>query len=301
MQIESSLVAPLKFFELFVSNKKIENQYQNYLIDISPESIDYQYQIGVLQYYRFNNNLWVESDEDVFTMIFRDSILRKLEIEVNKSKGLILEFYSTSIIASNGNVESYLKSIESTINSILNDNLSTFVEFPYLISPFETIVEFVNKKFIIEDSPSKHIEIDETALLKMRRNTPTRFNNIEEKIIEIIGYMQGYNEKGQLILSKEDYQLLIDYTKDLVLNDCIPTNPKRLSPKITGDLLRFSYYVLHKEIFTTKKIRETFISFMKSIFPAFDNTENKTLKQSFSKKNGIPPDEFLSSIILKHL
>ena len=77
-----------------------------------------------------------------------------------------------------------------------------------------------------------------------------------EIIREVLGYMKSKNEKRETILNAEDFKLLIEYTTHLIEQKEIPEITKQLKPKLTNELIRYTFAVLHKEFYTRKRNRE---------------------------------------------
>lgn len=114
--------------------------------------------------------------------------------------------------------------------------------------------------------------------------------------------MKEENEKREKIMPDNEYQLMIQLINELVREEKLPIIKSKLkSLNISNDLLSFSFWVLHKELYTTKKIRPYFIEFLKAVFENFSNVEKQTIKGSFGTKSRVTKDYFLPQIISRHL
>lgn len=123
----------------------------------------------------------------------------------------------------------------------------------------------------------------------------------DEIIIEVLGYLKGYNERQEKIMNDDDFKELILRTSHLVHTGEVPSVDKKLKLDITAELLRCTYWVLHKELFTTKRIRFEFITFLQQNFQLFKDSTEESIKSAFSRRNKIFPHEFIPQIIKKHL
>ncbi len=129
------------------------------------------------------------------------------------------------------------------------------------------------------------------------------FQNSEDIDIinSVISYMKGKNEKDEIILNEEDYNLLYLYVQELIEKERVPIITRQLKPKISNDLLRFTFWTLHKEKYTTKKIRPYFYDFIKAVFEKFENNEINSIKSQFGTKSRVTKDKFLPEVITKYL
>ena len=105
-------------------------------------------------------------------------------------------------------------------------------------------------------------------------------------------------------MSDEQFNLMIKYVNFYVENNTFPQNIKKLdSLKISNNLLRFTFWVLHKKLYTTNSIRQEFIQLIKQIFSDFDNWEESTLKRKFGNRDKVQHNgkHFIPEIIKSEL
>ncbi|WEA01815.1 hypothetical protein [Mucilaginibacter sp. SJ] len=100
---------------------------------------------------------------------------------------------------------------------------------------------------------------------------------------EILRYMSGFNHAGRKIMKEDDYQLLLSYTVAYLETENVPVITKRLPQlEIPIEYIRYSYYLIHKSLYGTRKIKMSMIDFLHAVFSQFDNTEKTTTKIKFS-------------------
>lgn len=132
-----------------------------------------------------------------------------------------------------------------------------------------------------------------------------RFNNNDFfddkflKVLEVFGYLNGSGVNQQKkIMSDSDYRRLILLTVQMVQMESVPEmeNPfDRL--QVTNELLRYSYYVLHKELFGVQPRRTFFTRFLETTFTQMQGIDSLAAK--FAQKPRNVPD-YASEIIKEH-
>ena len=113
----------------------------------------------------------------------------------------------------------------------------------------------------------------------------------QEAIVErILAPLNGINPSGEMIMAPGEYVELVKHTKHFILFNEMPTNPDRIQQiKISTEHIRYTFYRLHEALFTTVKIRQSFITFLSSMFRQFENQESETTRKKFS----VPPKSYL--------
>lgn len=172
----------------------------------------------------------------------------------------------------------YLQNIVDTEKEVLRS--FTFIA--------EYLYEVINELNMILPEGSKGKLLDTTYLNLF---TPV---SEEEKINDIFSFFQGKNEQGERIMSDRDYTQMTEYINILVDREEKPTIEHRLNPKLDNGIITFAFWVLHRELYTTKKIRKYFLEFLKEAFTNFDDVKPESLRSSFGRKtklvqNHLPP------------
>lgn len=291
--MKSTPDSPLDFFEYIIDeeNIKIElkerfkySNYNSYSIEL-PNDINY-----------------VEEDEfgkfKTGKITVKSELIPILRNQFEISKKLMRSTYLNNEPNQNRN---FLNIQFNTIQNLINRRAGIINKHPYLLLPLRGLVNFINDKLLYSDM--KKIELNENGIQyepSLGQNSFVPKSDIDI-IHEVLDYMKGENEKRETILSSEDFDLLIEYTTYLIEQEKVPETTKQLKPKLPNELIRFTFAVLHRELYTTKRKRVYFYDFIKSVFENFKDTSIKSIKDQFGTKPRIYTHSFISEIIKKHI
>ncbi|ATA89583.1 hypothetical protein CGC58_07475 [Capnocytophaga stomatis] len=290
---ESNLHNPLDFF-VSISDA---NAFKNFLV----EFIEY----GGTPYSFVNpTTVRIPCLEDYGEWIDRDFhisyfIGNKLDEEFTRSKNLIQTY---TLENTTENAVKYLKIQFSIIQTIVDKRTSFLIEYPDIFKFLKALADHI--VFLLHSLDTTNIQLDYEKFLKAYERSNRTIITQEEQddlIMLVLGYMKGQNQAREIILSEADFNLLIQYTIHLVKKGEIPEIETQLSPNIHQRLLAFSFWVLHKELYTTTRIKPHFISFLKNIFSNFENVSEESIRGFWGTKTQIKKDDFLPEIIKKHL
>ena len=298
--MESTNYNPLAYFESLIVNNDLNTYLQKYLDDFIEHS-GYEIQNvnrtkGTVKYldYDIDGKYIVEKEDH-----FEDSIRVELFNQYNKSKELINE--SVAEISKSGeDYTGFLLLQEKQIQYIINNGEKQINLFPILLKPLNSIVNYINKKYLSENK----IKIGVNTSFLILEEPKEEYNSDVQIIISVLGYLKNNNDKRQKIMSDEQFNLMIKYVNFYVENNTFPQNIKKLdSLKISNNLLRFTFWVLHKKLYTTNSIRQEFIQLIKQIFSDFGNWEESTLKRKFGNRDKVQHNgkHFIPEIIKSEL
>lgn len=112
--------------------------------------------------------------------------------------------------------------------------------------------------------------------------------NVEEQkatAYRHLAFFQGVNAQNEKIMTADQFQKLITAVNSLIEFNLVPAIEKPL-PQINlpTNYIRYTFYLLHKSLYTSKAIRDTWINFLHDMFAQFGNAERKTTKTKFSEK-----------------
>jgi hypothetical protein len=117
-------------------------------------------------------------------------------------------------------------------------------------------------------------------------NTKESENNLTEDqtiIYNHIEHLKGNNSNREGIMTTENFNLLFKDLCYLVKNDSLPEITKPLPQMgVSNQSIIYTVRLIHKDIFTTTKIKPSFIEFLQRYFQQLSNMEN--MKVAFSKK-----------------
>lgn len=100
-----------------------------------------------------------------------------------------------------------------------------------------------------------------------------------------LSFLKGTNAQNEKIMSDVKFTYLIDRVNSLIETELVPeiNNP---IPQINlpTNYIRYTFYRLHKALYTTKAIKESWINFLHDTFIQFNKAERSTTKTKFSEK-----------------
>ena len=272
--MESTKYNPLAYFESLIVNNGLNNFLQKYLddfIEYSDYKIIHVDKIkGIVKYldYDIDGKFIIEKEEHCENVLEAE-----LFNQFNKSKELINEAVA-EISKLKQDYINFLILQEKQIQYIIKKGEKQIKLFPILLEPLNGITNYINNKYL--NQSDKQIVID-TSFLNLGK--PNIENNSDLQVItSVLGYLKNNNDKREKIMFDEQFDLMIGYVQFYVDNNTLPDVSSKLDPlNISKNLLRFSFWVLHKKLYTTDSIRQDFILLMKNIFSDFDNWEVDTL------------------------
>lgn len=125
-----------------------------------------------------------------------------------------------------------------------------------------------------------------TALHEKLTNTKESETDLTEDqtiIHNHVKHLGGDNSNREKIMTTENFNLLFKDLCYLVQNDSLPEITKPLPQMgVSNQSIIYTVRLIHKDIFTTTKVRPSFIEFLQKYFQQLSNVEN--MKVAFSKK-----------------
>lgn len=290
---ESNLHNPLNFF---ISITK-EGVFKNLLLEtLECDGTPYSFVNSTTLRIPYQEDDGVWKEEDVHISFF---VGGELDNEFTKSKKFIQTY---TLKNTTENAIKYLKIQFSSIQFITNNKIPFLVEYPYIFDFFKKLANYI--VFLLNSLNVTDIQLDYRKLQKayeQNNHITTTQNKDKDLIMSVLSYMKGQNHARETILSETDFDLLIQYTTHLIEKEELPEVKAQLSPNIHQRLLAFSFWVLHKELYTTKRIKPFFISFLKNVFSNFNDVTEKSIRGFWGTKTQIKRDDFLPEIIKKYL
>ena len=307
--MESTLEQPLLYFENVVENSPVE-LFKQFVDSCKQDGENFKYKIiaenyenGIItinnSYIDFETNkVYNESYID-----FNNNFKLELERELKKSKTLI----NLYIVQNPDNLKKYILLLEKNLQYILNKGVTVNQKYPDFFKILVQINKYLNDKYLFDQDFKFELSISKYDTIKTNledANTLLELGNGNEVelINTIFSFMSGKNEKRVQIMSEEQYSLMIKSINELVLNEELPNNIQKLKHvSISNDLLSFIFWVLHKQLYTSNKIRPYFIEFLKETFSNFDNKEISSIRKGFGTKGRVTKDVFLPKIVSQYL
>lgn len=293
--MKSTPEKPIAFFEHLLNERGFKNVLDNRLHSQYAKILKVDFDNSMVSGVETDGQ--GEYDEQEYT--FKEFLVPILRREFEKSKTLMYSFS----IENAEKAENFLNIQFNIIQNAVRSNEELIDKHPFLLQPLKGLVNYMNSILLPAKATKFTLDSHQFDNTSAEVNTEiTTFETTEDIIIDVLGYLGGQNEKRDQILSDIDFQLLLDYTRELVeKEENVQAILKKLKPNISAELLRFSYWVLHKRLYTTKRIRPYFIDFLKTVFVNFETPEKETLRKNFAKKEAISLDNFIPDSIKKHL
>ncbi|WP_262733905.1 hypothetical protein [Gaetbulibacter sp. NE] len=238
-----------------------------------------------------------EGKEHFYNVSFQDFLKPLMKKEFYNSLSLIKQYYQREDISNSG-YQKYLNSIFNEIQYLINNNLKILRNHPYILAPLEELIIRINEGYFY--GLKNDFRIDTRDLKIQQKDYMTN----PEIVDAIFGYLSGYNEKKEKIMDDSQFDLMISYINYFVDNLDMPQLKGTIKHiNITKELLRFSFYVLHKELYGTNKRKRELYDFMYLVFDDFDkNTlSENSLHSKFSVCKDIQNEGFISPIIRDYL
>ncbi len=96
-------------------------------------------------------------------------------------------------------------------------------------------------------------------------------------------FFNGYNYSQRKIMIDDQYGLLLLQVDAFLENETVPGEIKPFAQLgISNEFIRYTFYLIHKELYGTRQIRLPMIHFIHRLFSQFEGTEPKTTKIKFS-------------------
>lgn len=112
-----------------------------------------------------------------------------------------------------------------------------------------------------------------------------KINTGNQKSIALkrIAFLSGCNRMNEKIMSDNDFTRLTDYICSLIDTGTLPLDIRPISQTgVSNEYLRYTFYLIHKELYTTRFIRPEWIDLLHAVFTQFREVEKDTTRKKFS-------------------
>jgi hypothetical protein len=149
---------------------------------------------------------------------------------------------------------------------------------------------FAEQKEIYKNNASQifvpTIQNDDTKTTKpkaiQQKTSPQKQKATAQKRI---AFLSGYNRKNEKIMSDDDYARLTTYICSLIDAGTVPPNIQPIPQMgVASEYLRYTFYLIHRELYTTHPIRPEWIDLLHTVFTQFKDVETETTRKKFSTK-----------------
>ncbi|SFN42165.1 hypothetical protein SAMN05421738_11219 [Algoriella xinjiangensis] len=276
-----------RFYKTINSNSELEflivDLYISYFQYLKSERIEYSY--------TFEDNFFkiLKGNDKPLFKSYEEILKEYIDEENNRLK----DFLSKTSLSVEIDNENFINRLEREFQKLINDNYLFYNEYPFIYESLNKIISYVNE-FLIPIGRDK-LCIDASRIIYNQKLDSHKL------VRDIFSYLNSNNEQGNLILHKEDYEYLLEKIDYLIIEDKVPSIERKLNPDISLDTISFTFWVLHKELFTTKIIRKSFIETLQLLFINFENQELGSIKKQFGSKTRVTNRKILPQIITNHL
>lgn len=283
---KSTLENPIYFFQqLFYNNEVIENIKVDFFDhwENAPAYVVDSLEINKVDEYVIHFEDTDEYSRTIPTKVtFAEMFNKLLRKELKISKDLLRQGVGIKISDHNPITPCLISNIR-ILNIISTKEVDIQAKYPFLRNIINSLKSYSFS--LLEKYKDLDLPIDQTEI------SDEKSDNIEQTITNILGYLNGKNEKGEKIMSDSEHKDLIRLTNEMVRTNLVPGVKKVfMNLHITKGLLRFSFYVLYTELkrmYVEKLIglypdRKIFLEFIFEIFSQIRSESEKSLSTKFS-------------------
>lgn len=290
---DSTITYPIRFFESVLKDESSIQDIAKSILNYSDySSYVFKEHSTVIDCIEIDD---LTGETEKHTEYTENLIIKYLKTQYHISRDYIYQF---CIKNDNVAIKSYLSIQVKGIQLLINRSKDLLAYHPYFFTPLRSLVAYINELLLLPEMDEFKINEDIVEIIPLRSDVDFDATN-SEIIYSVLKYMAGKNEKQEIILSQDDFNKLMEYTNYLIDKDEVPDIEAQLEPKITFELLRFTFWVLHKELYSTKRIKPHFYKIVKELFVQSNNYQLSSIKSSFAVQSRISRDDFIPNIITK--
>ncbi len=249
---KSSIKEPIGFFEDYFLQKLIYRHFEEFKDSCIRQEISNPSSVKVFvfdgdcvihtQAYNYAIDEYGNTNEDLrqdFTLTesFSGTVERLLKSEVDNSRHFIRKACN-SYLSKFNDISTFLIFQQDLINELFRNCTDIFKDFPFCMDQLKTLEEFVNlflgTKFIST--------IDSNDILGAPGSKASEINY--DPISEIINYLKGKNDHGQIIMPEKDYDSLRMAIEKIINNDEVPNFTTKLHIHVPVGVLRYTFYLV---------------------------------------------------------
>lgn len=112
-------------------------------------------------------------------------------------------------------------------------------------------------------------------------------SELKQKAQDYLVALSGKWINGVKIMTDEEYTKVVQGVFNLIDTGQVLPIDKKIKTPATMIFIRKLFWTIHKELYTTKKIKDSFIKFLHTYFERFSDPMEETTKQHFSEYLGI--------------
>lgn len=294
------IVSPEAFFDINIINSKaiiknfsfneskifdlIFKLHEN--IQINKKNKDLQNAIIALEnkiiIYNHCDNKEKYTYKELHSFQLSDKFFKKLKHKYKKQLEEFSYGYERMEIIDDLNNSFRLPSVDDNqINSLLKYSI-----YRRIYKWFE-LQKSIYKEHLTETFPTtlSDIIVHETNSTPLPKHNKADISSHKSIARKHLHFLSGYNIQDEKIMTDNDYNKLLKYVDHLIENDELPDNITKIpNTGVSNGMIRYTFYLIHKELYTTISIKTAWIDFLMAVFFQFDSTSYITTKTKFSTK-----------------
>ena len=143
------------------------------------------------------------------------------------------------------------------------------------------------KNHLTETFPTTHIgkgphEVSQEPKAKKERSD---FSTQKTTARKYLHFLSGNNPQQNKIMQENEYTRLLMYVDHLIETGNVPDNIRQIPQTgVSTGMIRYTFYLIHKELYTTRPIKDPWIDFLLAVFTQFKDSTHSTTKTKFSVK-----------------
>src|SRR5690606_19076427 len=143
------------------------------------------------------------------------------------------------------------------------------------------------RNHLTEAFPTTHIgkgpkEVSTTPKAKKERADYGTQKSIARRYLH---FLSGNNPQQNKIMPEDDYNRMLRYVDALIETGQVPDGIKPIPQTgVSTGMIRYTFYLIHKELYTTRPIRQPWIDFLLTVFAQFQDSTHSTTKTKLSAK-----------------
>lgn len=301
---------PLKYFEDLLQDKNsLQNKIHQFVeAQISREGdfTDIDKDNGLLKelksFYDEKRNVIIEAYGYVrFTDDFYPEFSEQTIYSLKAIQNLVHES-----IKNDADISKYIKFLTDTLITLKKTATTNYPQFSFIAVKLNSILFELKKIISTHPDVKQYSHVLLTIDAELSKDLKLQIPSEDKEIIQsVLGFLKRKNDQQEQILSIEDYNYLVEIVNEYVEKNTLLSLTRKIhiNKKVSKPLLSFTFWVLHKHLFTTRPIRKGFIEMIQSVFKDFDDWDADTFRKKIGSRDKVTYKgvKFIPDIIKQEL
>lgn len=111
----------------------------------------------------------------------------------------------------------------------------------------------------------------------------TSAQQLKNNALKFYSFLSGYDRLNKKIMTDESFIKLSEYINVLIETEAVPAHIVPIpQTSFTNEYLRYTFYLIHKELYTTRPIRIEWLELLHTVFTQFKDVDIETSRKKFS-------------------